>query len=198
MIINHQPKTFIIAIKNHKISESQLNDCIESAKKFFWNVDVFWGVDGRTITNDAWINEGIFPRLDKDTMFKPGVQGCFLSHWNLWKKCVELDQPIIILEHDAIIQNIWLPIELTHPLIKLHKHYKKKETRIDPDSGIYTVSTHAYLITPDAANTLIKFVKMHGAFESDRLVGDKIVSYKHLEGESLIERQNTHSTTKHI
>ena len=26
---------------------------------------------------------------------------CFLSHYSLWKKCVELKEPIMILEHDV-------------------------------------------------------------------------------------------------
>ena len=28
--------------------------------------------------------------------------GCSMSHFMLWKKCVELDEPILILEHDSV------------------------------------------------------------------------------------------------
>lgn len=31
--------------------------------------------------------------------------GCWASHYHLWEKCVELNQPIIILEDDAIIHS---------------------------------------------------------------------------------------------
>ena len=27
---------------------------------------------------------------------------CFLSHYRLWLKCVELDEPIFVFEHDAL------------------------------------------------------------------------------------------------
>lgn len=195
MILKSQPKTFVIAIKGHSVSEQQLKDCLASAEKFNWNVEVFWGVDGRTITNETWKNEEIFPRLDKPTMSRIGVQGCFLSHWNLWKKCLELNEPIIILEHDAVIQNQWNPITIDKKIIKLHREYSRKQIYTDEDSGRWTKSGHAYCILPKHADTLIKFVRKVGAFEADRIIGDKVIGYEHLGKPSLVERQNQFSTT---
>ncbi|MDP8171181.1 glycosyltransferase family 25 protein [Pasteurella skyensis] len=34
-----------------------------------------------------------------------GQLGCFASHYLLWEECVKLNQPIVILEDDAIIHN---------------------------------------------------------------------------------------------
>ena len=31
----------------------------------------------------------------------PGEIGCFASHLSLWKRCVEIDEPIVILEDDG-------------------------------------------------------------------------------------------------
>lgn len=198
MILKTQPKTFVIAIKNHPVSERQLQDCLTSAEKFNWNINVFWGVDGRTINNSTWATEGISPRLDKPTMSKPGVQGCFLSHWSLWKKCIELDEPIIILEHDAVIQGQWQPLELNDSIIKLHRYYKHKNPKYDEDTGLWSASGHAYCLLPKHADILIKFVKNKGAFEVDRIIGDKVIPFKHLGKPSLIERQNSFSTTENI
>jgi hypothetical protein len=198
MILKTQPKAFVIAIKGHPVSETQLKDCLDSAEKFNWNVEVFWGVDGRTITETVWEHEGIAPRLDKPTMSKPGVQGCFLSHWALWKKCVDLNEPIIILEHDAIIQGEWQPLELNDSIIKLHRYYKYKNPKYDEDTGLWSASGHAYCLTPAHATTLIKFVKNKGAFEVDRIIGDRVISFKHLGKPSLVERQNSFSTTENI
>jgi glycosyl transferase family 25 len=198
MILETQPKTFVIAIKGHPVSESQLQDCLTSAEKFSWEVETFWGVDGRTITNNIWEQEGISPRLDKPTMNKPGVQGCFLSHWALWKKCVELNKPIIILEHDAVIQDKWQPLEINDSIIKLHRYYKQKNPKYDEDTGLWSASGHAYCLLPAHANTLIKFVKNKGAFEADRIIGDKVIPFKHLGKPSLVERQNSFSTTENI
>ena len=33
---------------------------------------------------------------------KESILGCFLSHFNLWKKSVDMDEKIMILEHDVI------------------------------------------------------------------------------------------------
>jgi len=198
MILEKQPKTFVIAVKDHPVSESQLRDCLTSAEKFNWNVEVFWGVNGRTINENTWTAEGIIPRVDKPTMNRPGVQGCFLSHWSLWKKCVELNEPIIILEHDAVIQDFWKSIEITTSIIKLHRHYAGKKLKIDEHSGNWSKSGHAYCLLPAHASKLINFVKQVGAFEVDRIIGDKVISYKHLGKSSLVERQNTFSTTDQL
>jgi glycosyl transferase family 25 len=198
MILKIQPKTFVIAIKGHSVSEAQLKDCLDSAEKFDWNVEIFWGVDGRTITDEMWKLENICPRLDKPAMNKPGVRGCFLSHWALWKKCIELDEPIIILEHDAIIQDQWQPLEINDSIIKLHRYYKQKRPKYDDDTGLWSASGHAYCLLPSHADILIKFVKNKGAFEVDRIIGDKVIPFKHLGKPSLVERQNSFSTTENI
>lgn len=198
MILEIQPKTFVIAIKDHPVSESQLRDCLDSAERFRWKVETFWGIDGRTITNNTWIREGISPRLDKPTMNKPGVQGCFLSHWQLWKKCVEINEPIVILEHDAVIQGNWQPLEIKNSIIKLHRYYKQKNPKYDEDTGLWSASGHAYCLLPTHANILIEFVKNKGAFEVDRIIGDKVISFKHLGKPSLVERQNSFSTTEKL
>ena len=198
MILTTQPKTFVIAIKGHAISEAQLQDCLTSADKFDWKIEVFWGVDGRYISDQTWKNEEIFVRTDKPTFHRPGVQGCFLSHWSLWKKCIELNEPIIILEHDAIIQNYWPPINIDRSIIKLHRHYSEKSIKLDEHSGRWSKSGHAYCITPAHATALIDFVKRVGAYEVDRIIGDNVISYQHLGKPSLVERQNLFSTTENI
>lgn len=198
MMLTTQPKTFVIALKDHPVSKLQLQNCLDSAKNFNWNVEIFWGVDGRKIVEDTWISEGISLRLDKPTMHRPGVQGCFLSHWNLWKRCIVLNEPIIILEHDAVIQNYWSSIEIDNAVIKLHRHYKQKNFKYDDDSGLWSPSGHAYCILPTHATKLIEFVKQHGAFEADRLLGDKVIPVNHLGKPSLVERLNSFSTTTEL
>lgn len=198
MILKTQPKTFVIAIKDHPVSERQLNDCLNSANTFGWKVEIFWGVDGRTITNETWQKEELTPRLDKPTMHRVGVQGCFLSHYMLWKKCIELDEPIIILEHDAVIQHVWQPLDINEAVIKLHRHYSGKTPKIDTDSGHWSKSGHAYCLSPGHATKLINFVKRVGAFEADRVIGNAVVPFVHLGKPSLVERQNSFSTTENI
>lgn len=200
MILQFQPKTFVIALKGHSVSEKQLADCLSSANKFNWQVETFWGVDGRTINEASWIDIGVKPLYHKGSMNKPGTWGCFFSHWNLWHRCVELNEPLIILEHDAIIERHWAPFELSNSLIKLHENYSigKLHKWIDQDSGQSSSSTHAYCISPKHAKKLINFSKDVGAFATDRMLGDKVISIAHIGPPSLVGRQNSYSTTENL
>lgn len=34
----------------------------------------------------------------------PGELGCFASHYLLWEKCLELNEPIVVIEDDAQLE----------------------------------------------------------------------------------------------
>jgi hypothetical protein len=198
MILKKQPKTFVIAIKDHPVSERQLQDCLTSAKKFNWNVEVFWGVNGNTLTDHSWLDIDVKPLLNKPTMNRKGTWGCFFSHWKLWNLCVELNEPIIVLEHDAIIQESWRPIEIDNSMIKLHRYYKQKNPKYDDDSGTWSPSTHAYCILPSHAQRLINFATTVGGYETDRMMGSNVLPVDHLGKPSMVERQDSYSTTENL
>ena len=48
-------------------------------------------------TNHSWIDPILYTPLTK------GEVGCFLSHWHIWNKCIEKNEPILVLEDDAIL-----------------------------------------------------------------------------------------------
>lgn len=198
MILNNQPKTFVIALENYKISREQLEDCLQSCKKFNWNIEIFWGVDGNALTLESWNIINVNPLLHKPTMDKKGVWGCFFSHYKLWNKCVELGEPIIILEHDAIIKSEWIPFEISNSLVKLHRNYKPKIKKFDIDSGVWTNSAHAYCLTPEHAKKLIHFSQTVGGLPTDVLIGSNVLDFIHLENFELVDRQNIYSTTGNL
>jgi GR25 family glycosyltransferase involved in LPS biosynthesis len=190
---------FVIALIDHQESQRMLKDCLDSAKKFNYQPTVWPAVDGRTVSKRSWEELNILPRFEKISMDKPGVQGCFISHWQLWNKCVELNCPIIILEHDSVITQS-INVLPKGDLLKLHKLIKAKEHWGCPDSeaGTWTVSAHAYLITPVGAKKLLDFVKSNGAIPADVIIGDKVLNYNHLDYD-LIERNiNRISTTQKL
>lgn len=198
MLLTKQPQAFVIALKDHEISQAQLKDCIASAEQFGWTVEPFWGVNGREVTAQSWQDIGVVPMLEKPTMHRPGTHGCFFSHWKLWNLCVEMNEPIVVLEHDAMFQGEWIPIELDQSLIKLHRYYSKK-IKIDPDSGRWSNSTHAYCIAPVHAKKLIDFAQSVGGFATDMIMGDRVLSVEHPFGKTeLVARQNSYSTTLHL
>lgn len=37
--------------------------------------------------------------------FAPTEKACWYSHFDAWRKCIELDRPIAVIEHDALLVN---------------------------------------------------------------------------------------------
>lgn len=48
---------------------------------------------------------------------RPGVMGCFHSHYRLWQTCVKLGEPILIFEDDVIFERGWIPVEWNDVLL---------------------------------------------------------------------------------
>jgi GR25 family glycosyltransferase involved in LPS biosynthesis len=95
-----------------------LSKCIESAKEFNYTVIPYPGIYGSDIDSLA-DKENII--VCKDLVHKvqsKGVMGCFLSHYYLWKKCVNLNIPIGVLEYDAAFLN-----ELPTNILDLFEDY---------------------------------------------------------------------------
>ena len=187
------PPTFLIALENHKLSQLMKDQCLESAKKFNWDVTVWPAVDGRTITENTWKEYNLTPTLHDPTMAKLGVQGCFLSHYQLWNKCVELNQNIIILEHDAVFNESWNDIKLTTDLLKLHRVYKRE--RFHDIVGKWTYSAHAYYLSPDGARKLIEFSKNIEAYPADVAIADKVVNFSHMDHDMIGRNELRQSTS---
>jgi GR25 family glycosyltransferase involved in LPS biosynthesis len=189
------PKTFLIVLQGHKESEQVASECLASAKKFDWEIEIFPAINGNTITDQTWKDYGL-----KNSRHRPadltqkGTQGCFLSHWTLWNRCVELNKTIVVLEQDSIIGGYYPAIPKTNGIIKLHPEYGVEE---DPISGTWTPSTHAYYIEPLTAKQIIEFVKTHGWMAVDVLLGSNVVDVYHTSPE-LVGRQNKFSTTVNL
>lgn len=98
----------------------------------------------------------------------PGVKGCFYSHYRLWKKCVELDEPIMIFEDDILIYNNYREVEFEEILIlsinydwsisdpyKKYLEEKNKLLEPIPYSQRFMPGASGYIIKPNAAKKLI-------------------------------------------
>lgn len=79
-------------------------DAIDSAANFDITVNLFEGIYSNF--QKHLTEEGLV--INKTALHKirsEGVLGCFLSHYYLWKKCLDLNFPIGILEYDAYFIN---------------------------------------------------------------------------------------------
>jgi GR25 family glycosyltransferase involved in LPS biosynthesis len=92
-------KAYIIRLKNNAMSEKYADLGVAQARKFGIDVEYFDGINGLEYQQHV-ARLGIEPRY-KFKKGRAGVFGCFLSHYYLWKKCVESSQPLLILEHDG-------------------------------------------------------------------------------------------------
>jgi hypothetical protein len=102
---------FYISFKRNRKVEKYLKNLK------FKNVNYFKAVDGRKMELSKLIkNKEISARVYNDILFGrhehsgfPGMGGigCIMSHYELWKKCVDKNFPyIIIVEDDVILNNI--------------------------------------------------------------------------------------------
>lgn len=113
-------KSYVITLQNHDYSQQKADRCIESAQTVGKiATEKFYGVDkaiSRSIMKGfdlewTWANNNKKPATCPITGLKQrpyyGANldakiGCSMSHYLLWRRCVNLDEPILILEHDAV------------------------------------------------------------------------------------------------
>lgn len=191
-------KSFIITLKNHKLSERLANECIVQASKFGIDVetyDAIYGFDARIHIDNTGLRLG---RTKRHKM-KIGHVGNFFSHYYLWQRCLEMDQPLLILEHDGyIIRHIPDDIcdHFTHILkldcenpYSLDYDQKIKDSMNKPIGythsvvglhkrkklGWYTWGSYGYIIKPSGAQKLIFHVHTHGYISTDNLIADGVL-----------------------
>lgn len=109
-----------------------------------------------------------FSDQKKADLTTPGVIGCFDSHYRLWQKCVELNEPIMIFEDDIIVYRPFVPVEFDDVLSIAFSHAKKMiryQDYLDSPSGDHRAMSYgqssmpgngAYCIKPHAAAKLVE------------------------------------------
>ena len=96
---------YSIYLEGNERCEGLLAESIASAKSFGYKVIPFPGVYGDEI--DKQIEQEklfVYERAGSKIRSK-GVLGCFMSHYNLWKKCLTENKAIGVLEYDAVFLN---------------------------------------------------------------------------------------------
>lgn len=76
--------------------------------------------------------------------FAPTEKACWYSHFDAWRKCIELDRPIAVIEHDVM---------LVHP----------ENLKIRADISFFDASAMGgYVINPKAAKCLVDLMMTEG------------------------------------
>lgn len=195
-------KAFVITIFDEPLSVELSNECIKSCDKFGLQVNKFSGVYKHNL-EQVWNenNLSLYVKLN-DTAKTSGVKGCFLSHFLLWKKCLELNETIIIFEHDAVMIRDLPDIKnsnfdvlnldyASREIPDYYEHIKNnfgleikswhKESKIGysryKKSCIKGI--HAYVVRPNGASKLIDFAYKEGVFPADVHVNSLVCDLKY-------------------
>lgn len=135
---------------------------------------------------------------------------CFMSHYNLWRTCVEINEPIMILEHDALFVGDfnWTKVSkkftgmvlgLNNPIgatrrasmfntqvEKAHKRGHEFTISEAPDIDDFDVpqglaGNSAYIIKPSGASKLIGLTAQHGIWPNDALMCKQLMGKGNLQ-----------------
>ena len=169
-------KAYIIRIDGNEVSETMARRCAESCDAVAMPWDYFSAVDG--VSGNLVFKD--FPdilkliRVTNKTLTVAEV-ACFLSHFLLWVKCAEQDEPIVILEHDAIMVRPYT----VHPFFNVISYLGcieqangwQPQFPLPPHGQLnenfrFILRAHAYAIDPMVAKNLVAKVIKAGVFTS--------------------------------
>jgi len=173
-------KAYIIYIPGNPISVMQSERCLTSCQAAGQDAELYQGFDGSgeeivpppQLIGQSWLS---WFRVTDHMISKTEI-ACCLSHISLWIKCIEIDQPIMILEHDAVVLQRREKHEIYNAIAYLgcdeqHTGKYKLENLVAPGSSInknwhFIHRAHAYGIDPAVARKMLTNVIDRGIFES--------------------------------
>ena len=193
-------KNFIIRLKDNPISEKHADECVAQAKIFGIDIAYFDAINGLEY-RDHLEKLKIFPKY-KFKKGRAGVFGCFLSHYYLWKKCMEDDVPYLILEHDGYFvgplpddvldqfddvlkldgldpfsKEYELALENEKNTVLTYKKYHNPTAKFleKNQTGNYLRGAYGYIIKPHAAKIIVEWIAVNGFVPADNQIGDALV-----------------------
>jgi len=166
-------KAYIIRIKNHAESEEKAKRCADSCDLAgmaweYW--DAYNGVQD-PIQPPAH-HSGVLAMVKlTDHYMTRGEVACALSHISLWQKCVLDDEPIVILEHDAIMVQAYKQHAVFNSICYLggneqvNQGWQVLPTPPHASEGPnyhFICRAHAYAIDPSVAKNMLAHALKYG------------------------------------
>lgn len=140
--------------------------------------------------------------------------GCFLSHYFLWKRCVD-EGPMLILEHDAVFVRPFYPFpfsgacQINDPRGATPKGDWWRDRMVERGSGIWPktrvfddtrpdglAGNSAYCLLPETARMLIELVQTIGAWPNDAIMCRQLVPHLEEVYPFITEVQSQESTIR--
>jgi GR25 family glycosyltransferase involved in LPS biosynthesis len=210
-------KAFVISLSKIESSFTTAQAMVEPLTSFGFDVELFEGTYGNDAVNLVRDETRTLHPTNQNGEFNspnfkvsgPGVIGCFYSHYNLWKKCVELNETIFIFEDDVTFVRPYIPVEFNEILIVAMGSWTSvfsidiyQEPDCKPCAKYYPgrclPGAVGYGITPTAAKKLItEFSRTYTS--ADSAIRSSVVDIKihsHLIGRALIAEDGKVSLTR--
>ncbi len=195
-------RAFCIYLNAIPSSVQLANRCVDSGADHGQLVERFSGVTGKQakqvfLENDVPLvcRPDAHGTPERYRSLSGGQTGCAGSHFLMWKKCIELCEPILIMEHDATIiakipdvefkevlnlqSNTWDNPEWKYHQ-KIQSLYRDKNVSA-PESGLqparYTTLPGAsgYMVNPTGARKLVQGMQSRGPYLADIFVNKSLV-----------------------
>jgi GR25 family glycosyltransferase involved in LPS biosynthesis len=195
-------KSFVIHLSKIPASLASASATKTSLEQYGVVTELWEGCYGDQVEKDfkttgrtfhPWSFKGPEARYLPDSRYpmknnRPGIKGCFMSHYTLWKKCVELNEPIMIWEDDIMIRRGYVPVEFNDVLIlalghpsksERYLHYLEEPELENPQAIEYPNSSMpgccGYAIKPHAAKKLV------AVYENTYLPADNAINRHHVQ-----------------
>jgi len=198
-------KTFVIYVPGHQKSEEYMQETFASCERMGYDPIPFAGATQHTVKE--WIK--LFPFMQKDKAYSRlssfGVndrhenlyltkKACLANQVRIWTKCLELDETIVVLEHDARCLRPWDAPEfdeflILNPESGSHQPVFSYVPKVKFKQGIHTYNQFltydydnswinawcppglaSYAINPSGAKRLLDTVKLHGCEQGDMII----------------------------
>lgn len=147
-------QTFVITVKGHKTSEAYANFIKPRWRALGFKPQTFDAITPDTLPDYLHFTPIQSNKYSRHGFFKdhtPTEKAIWYSHTELWIKCMKLNEPIIVLEHDTV------------PIAPEHLIWDGKTSYQVYDRG----AMGCYVITPEFAVWMLDFLTVrHGEVDS--------------------------------
>lgn len=167
--------TYIIRIKDNDISEALAERCASSCDAVGQRYALWDAYDGtrEEIRVPSHHNDVMSLLKITDHYSTRSEVACALSHISLWARCIILDKPIVILEHDAVMLKPYTSHALFNSIGFLGSYEQHKlgwPIDLNPPRNMegpnyhFICRAHAYSIDPIVAKNMLAYVLKLGIF----------------------------------
>ena len=161
-------KIFIISLQKSQDRREHIKELLKPLNLDWQFFDAINGFDSNFPFKG--MQADLYRTIFRSRPLSAGEKGCYASHFLLWKKCIELNENIVILEDDiqlsaffTYILKILPELHSRYPLIRLEPANNNSPCKlVESDGSVQIIKllnnssgTLGYSITPEAAKQLI-------------------------------------------